>query len=45
MEVHEKAFENIVEKGEHAGDPYSPFPTLFSTLSRTNFIILTTCNL
>ena len=27
--------ENIVGKGENAG--FSPFPTMFSTLSKTNF--------
>ena len=36
-----KALENIVEKGEIAGLPvFSPFTTMFSPLSRTNFIIL-----
>ena len=34
----EKAFENILRKGENAGNPaFSPFPTMFSTCSRINF--------
>ena len=29
------SFENIVGKGENAGNQHSPFPTMFSTLEKT----------
>ena len=32
-----KPFENIVGKGENAGTAFSPFPTVFSNHSKTNF--------
>ena len=33
-----RAFENIVGKGENAGNQlFPPFPTMFSTLPNTNF--------
>ena len=38
--------ENIVGKGENAGKPaFSPFPTMFSTVSKTNFDFSVTYNL
>ena len=41
-----KPFENIVEIGENAGNPaFSPIPTMFSTLSKTEIIILALFNL
>ena len=34
-----KPFENLVGKGENASNHnFSPFPTIFSTLSKTNFL-------
>ena len=38
MTLSENPFENMVGKGESA--PFSPFPTMFSTLSKTKIVIL-----
>ena len=42
MTLKKKALENTVGNGENA---FSPFPTVFSTLSKREIIILTTFNL
>ena len=34
-----EAFQNIVGKRENAGNHFSPFPKMFSTLSKTEIII------
>ena len=37
-DLEKEAFENIVGKGENVGNQhFSPFPTVFSTLPKTNF--------
>ena len=42
MTVKKRAFENTVRKGENAGKPaFSPFPTVFSTLSKREIVTLT----
>ena len=42
----DKAFENIVGKGENAGNQhFLLFPTMFSTVSKTEIIIVATLNL
>ena len=41
--LRKKPLENIVRKGENAA--FSPFPTMFSTLSRTKIMIVATFNL
>ena len=41
-----KALENTVGKGENAGNQhFSPFTTMFSTLSKREIVILATLNL
>ena len=45
MSLGKKPFENIVGKGEIACTSNSPFPTMFSTLSKTEIIIFVTFNL
>ena len=44
MTLRKKSFENIVGKGENAAwlPAFSPFPIKFSTLPKTNIIILAT---
>ena len=42
-DLKKKSFENIVGKGENAGNQhFSPFPTMFSTHSKTNFSLSAT---
>ena len=45
MGLGKKPFESIVEKGEIACTSNFSFPTMFSTLSKTEMIILVTFNL
>ena len=37
-----RTLENIMGKGENAGNQYSPFPTIFSALPETSFKVLAT---
>ena len=40
MTVRKEPFENILGKGEKCWEPaFSPFPTMFSTLLKTNFSV------
>ena len=41
MSLKKKGFENVVGKGENAGQHFSPFPNIFSNPLRTDCIILT----